>query len=94
MDLKNSKDLPIGGYITKPGNSLEFKTGVWRTYKPVFHSEKCVNCGLCTLYCPDDAIIRDENNKVVGINYEYCKGCGICSNVCKVKAITMELEQK
>ncbi|MEM2116026.1 MAG: pyruvate synthase subunit PorD [Candidatus Woesearchaeota archaeon] len=92
MNLKRSSELPIGGIIDTPGSSVKFKTGDWRTYKPVFNKDSCVNCGLCVLYCPDDAIILDEDGMIKGINYDYCKGCGICSRECKVKAITMELE--
>jgi len=81
-------DLPMAGIINKPGNSLEVKTGTWRALRPVINHEKCTKCLLCWIYCPDNAIIRHEDNSV-DINYDYCKGCGICARECPVKAIEM-----
>lgn len=45
-----------GGDIYEAGNSKEFKTGDWRSIKPIFHSDKCKQCGLCFPVCPEDAI--------------------------------------
>ena len=50
------QDLTIGGNIYTAGNAKEFKTGDWRSQKPVWISEKCKQCGLCWPVCPDDAI--------------------------------------
>ena len=88
------KDIPIGGLILEPGNAVEYKTGGWRTFKPVHDKEKCINCLFCWMYCPDSAI-KVEDGKVVGIDLEHCKGCGICAKECppKVKAIKMEKER-
>ena len=80
-------DVVIGAVITKPRTSLENKTGSWRTRRPVVDVEKCVNCLLCWIYCPDSAIMRLEDH--IAINYDYCKGCGICAEECPRKAITM-----
>jgi len=93
MELKGWKDLPIGGVIVEAGNSNNYVTGTWRTYKPVHDAEKCTNCLRCWLYCPDSSILV-ENGKVVGIDYDHCKGCGVCAHECpdKIKAITMVLE--
>ena len=46
-----------GGDIYTAGNAREFKTGDWRSVKPVFLSEKCKQCGLCFPVCPDDSIM-------------------------------------
>ena len=48
--------LTIGGNIYEAGNAKEFKTGDWRSVKPIYLSEKCKQCGLCFPVCPDDAI--------------------------------------
>ena len=72
------------------GTAAEFQTGDWRSEKPVFNKENCINCYFCWIYCPDSAILLDENNKVVGIDYKYCKGCGICMEECPVMAISMK----
>ena len=84
------KSLPIGGLLLEAGSSMKYKTGDWRASRPVVDSDKCTNCLICWIYCPDAAINRGE--KVVEINYDYCKGCGICAAECPVKAITMEEE--
>ncbi len=86
------KALPMAATVTEPGSSLKYKTGDWRAFRPVVDKEKCVNCLLCWIYCPDSAITREE--KWVAINYDYCKGCGVCAHECPKQAIRMEEEQK
>jgi len=86
------KSLPIGAVLLEPGSSLKYKTGDWRAFRPVVEKEKCVNCLLCWIYCPDAAIVRKE--KWVEVNYDYCKGCGICAKECPKDAIKMVEEQK
>ena len=83
------EDLTIGGNIYTAGNAKEFKTGDWRSTKPIWNRELCKQCGLCFPVCPDDAIpVKDGNRK--DFNYDYCKGCGICAKVCPFKAIEMK----
>jgi pyruvate ferredoxin oxidoreductase delta subunit len=86
------KELPPGAVVTEPGSSRQYKTGDWRAFKPVVEGDKCVNCLLCWVYCPDAAIVRGE--KSVAINYDYCKGCGICAKECPKLAIKMMEEKK
>lgn len=90
------KNTPVekitpGGIIYEAGNAREFKTGDWRSKRPVYIEEKCKQCGLCWPVCPDDAIpVNKETMKREDFNYDYCKGCGICSKVCPFKAIEMK----
>lgn len=90
------KDLPRGGLITEPGTSAKYKTGDWRTERPIWSKEKCIDCKICWVYCPDSSIMIDEENKVCGIDYDHCKGCGICAAECppKVTAIEMKPESE
>ncbi|HFE53859.1 MAG TPA: ferredoxin, partial [Bacteroidetes bacterium] len=37
MKEKTWKEIPIGGNILEPGNSIEYETGSWRTFKPVWY---------------------------------------------------------
>ncbi len=89
------KELPQGGIIPEAGNAEQYITGSWRTFRPIRDEEKCTNCLLCWIHCPDSSIIV-EDAKVVGIDYDHCKGCGICAEICppKIKAITMVEEKR
>ncbi|MCS7253112.1 MAG: 2-oxoacid:acceptor oxidoreductase family protein [Armatimonadota bacterium] len=94
--LPSWEELSLGGIIPQPATSLSYKTGSWRSeLRPVWDAEKCTNCYMCFIHCPDNAILI-KDGKVIGIDYEYCKGCGICAAVCppKVKAITMHPERE
>ena len=86
------QDRTPGGTIYEAGNSKEFKTGDWRSMKPVYISEKCKQCGLCFAVCPDDSIPVNKEQKRENFNYDYCKGCGVCAKVCPFGAIVMEEE--
>jgi len=87
------KELPIGTIIPEAGNALQFKTGDWRSKRPIWDKEKCTSCLICFIYCPDSAIII-EDGKMIGIDLDYCKGCGICAQECPKKAIKMEIEKR
>ncbi|MFO7870979.1 MAG: 4Fe-4S binding protein [Kiritimatiellia bacterium] len=94
-EIKNWKEMPIGGMITEPGNSEEYETGTWRTYRPVHVPERCIHCLRCWILCPDSAV-KVENGKMAGFDYDHCKGCGICARECpeKCHAIEMKLESE
>jgi len=83
--------IPIGGLILEAGNSVRYKTGDWRSQTPVRDVEKCTNCLICWIYCPDGSVLV-EDGKVVGFDLDHCKGCGICAANCPTKAITMREE--
>ncbi|KPV62312.1 MAG: Pyruvate synthase subunit PorD [Candidatus Bathyarchaeota archaeon BA1] len=87
--LETWKEVSMGAIITKPGNIAEYKTGGWRSFRPVKDEEKCNNCGLCWIFCPDAAIEIDEKGDYKAPNLDYCKGCGICSTECPLKALEM-----
>lgn len=84
-------DMPIGGLIIEAGNSVEYKTGDWKTKHPDIDKEKCSNCLLCYIYCPDNSIVL-EDIKVKEVDLDHCKGCGICAEECPKNAITMRPE--
>ena len=85
------KKIPIGGMIPDAGSSAEYKTGSWRSFRPLWDINACKHCLKCYLLCPD-ASIMVENEKMTGINLDYCKGCGICANACPFNAIEMKAE--
>ena len=93
MKEKGWKQIPIGGLITEAGSAKQYKTGGWRTFKPVRDESKCIHCLICWIYCPDSSVLVSEE-KMVGFDYEHCKGCGICAEVCPKKCIEMVKEEK
>lgn len=81
------KKMPEGGIIPLK-ETPKYKTGTWRTFKPIVDKSKCIDCGLCAVYCPENCI-KMKKGKVSLPDLDYCKGCGICANVCPVKCIKM-----
>jgi len=93
MALKGWREILPGGTITDGGNSIYYKTGDWRSYRPVWDDKKCNNCKVCWVYCPDGSIVI-KDGVVSGMDLDHCKGCGICAQECPQKAITMMEETK
>lgn len=89
MKGRNGLEFTVGAVITKPGSSIKNKTGSWKEFRPVRDAKKCIRCGFCWMFCPDNAI-----NEEFEANLDYCKGCGICAQECPVKCITMVKEEK
>lgn len=87
------RDMAAGGVIPQAGNAVEYKTGGWRTFRPIREDEKCINCLQCWIYCPDNAIICEEQTiKGKPYDLDHCKGCGVCAAICPVKCIEMKVE--
>ena len=90
--LKDWQELAIGGVVPDGGNSADYETGTWRTSRPIWVEENCINCLTCWVFCPEDAfILKDGTTKkgaprkeIASINYYHCKGCGLCAKECPV----------
>jgi len=78
----------LGGIVPRGGTAAEYKTGAWRSHRPVLDREKCNNCLLCWMYCPDCSI-GTKDAKLTDFDWDHCKGCGICAEVCPIEAIKM-----
>jgi pyruvate ferredoxin oxidoreductase delta subunit len=87
------KDLEIGCVISDPGNARRYKTGDWRSLKPVCDTDNCIRCGVCYIFCPDMAIRKTEAGYFEADLY-YCKGCGICAQECFTGCISMIAEEE
>jgi pyruvate ferredoxin oxidoreductase gamma subunit len=73
--------------------SVEVRTGLWRTLRPVIEHDRCNRCWwVCSTFCPDGAINVDEEGRP-NIDYDHCKGCMICVAQCPPHAISAVLEQ-
>ena len=68
-------------------NSVQVRTGLWRTMRPVIDYERCSGCWwVCSTYCPDGAInVTDKG--LPDIDYDHCKGCLVCVAQCPPQAI-------
>jgi pyruvate ferredoxin oxidoreductase gamma subunit len=67
--------------------SVEVKTGLWRTLRPVIDYERCHRCwAICSTLCPDSAI-KVTAEGYPEIDYDHCKGCMVCVAVCPTHAI-------
>jgi len=91
-------DLPFdNARISAPdihasANSIEVRTGLWRTLRPVIDYERCKSCWwICSTFCPDGAITVD--GKTPEIDYDHCKGCMVCVAQCPSHAIEAVSEQ-
>lgn len=93
IEKKNWKQIPQGGLIIEAGNAVNYKTGDWRTFRPVRDEKKCTQCMMCWMYCPDSCIIP-KDGKIDHTDYDFCKGCGVCAQVCPVKCIEMKEEDE
>ena len=91
--MSRNKEL-IKGLIL---NDLSTKGGKfvanWRVFKPDISYDKCIECGICIIYCPEAAITRRKDDRPE-IDYRFCKGCGICANECPQDAINMRKEEE
>jgi pyruvate ferredoxin oxidoreductase gamma subunit len=74
--------------------SVEVKTGLWRTMRPVIDYERCKHCWwVCSSFCPDSAILVSDE-RLPMIDYDHCKGCMICVAQCPSHAIDAVPEHK
>jgi len=88
-----AKDIELGGVVYEPGNAARYKTGDWRSQRPVWNKERCIKCAMCSMFCPEGCIGPDSEGYYEADLY-YCKGCGICARECWTQAITMVEEEE
>ena len=96
----NWREIPHGAPAYVSG--VDYPTGSWRSFKPIYSAKDCINCGQCWISCPDDAILwqpdkrteRGDKTPVISFVWEACKGCGVCAEVCPKDAITMVRESE
>lgn len=64
---------------------------VVRIFKPKIDLKICQNNYNCVIFCPHDAIDKNENGRPQ-IDYNLCTGCLICLRECPTNAISEERE--
>ena len=87
------KDLEIGLIATEPESARQYQTGTWRSQRPTYDFNKCIKCGICSIFCPEGCISQNAEGYFEADLY-YCKGCGICAVECPTKVITMVEEEE
>ena len=87
------KDLNIGCIVTEPGNARQYRSGDWRSQRPIHDFQRCIKCGLCQIYCPEGCIFQNDEGYFDADLY-HCKGCGICAKECPTGVITMVEEEE
>ena len=87
------KDIEIGSIVTEPGSASQYKTGAWRSQRPIYDFSKCIKCGLCSIFCPEGCIGQNAEGYFEA-DLSYCKGCGICGRECPTGVITMKEEEE
>ena len=55
-----SRDVEIGAIATEPGSANLYKTGDWRSMRPVVNKDHCIRCGVCFIFCPDMAVAKTD----------------------------------
>lgn len=91
MSLPGWRDVEIGFMLSTPGTAAQYRSGDWRSQRPVWDNDRCIKCGICYIFCPDMAV-RQREDGYFEANLFYCKGCGICYRECWTGAIHMEEE--
>ena len=95
------RTAPIGGVLPTPGNTAHNDLHTSRTgWMPVLDRDKCIDCGMCDMVCPDLCLVWSTHTgedgkrrvRLDGIDYQYCKGCMRCVETCSTAAMTREAE--
>ncbi|MCW9003317.1 MAG: 2-oxoacid:acceptor oxidoreductase family protein [Rhodospirillales bacterium] len=62
--------------------SVQVRTGLWRTLRPVLHEDLCKKCvWVCGSVCPD-GVISTGPQGFPAIDFDHCKGCLVCLAQC------------
>ena len=74
--------------------SMQVRTGLWRTLRPVLDKAHCNKCvWVCGSVCPDGVISADTDG-YPAVDYDHCKGCMICVSQCPHHALAAIGEQE
>jgi len=73
--------------------SVQVRTGLWRTLRPIVDTERCRKCvWVCGSLCPD-GVIAPDGEGFAAIDFDHCKGCMVCLAQCPWHAIEAVAER-
>jgi uncharacterized Fe-S center protein len=85
----------MGGTIKNMGMGFASRKGKLRQHsvmKPLVSNKKCTGCGVCVVWCPEDAISLKQDLAV--IDSQRCIGCGECLTMCRFDAIRYDWKMR
>ena len=83
---------PIGGVNISFANSITNNLeGCREGFLPHYIREKCIDCGLCDVTCPD-MVFQFKDGVNMGMDLYHCKGCLRCVEICPTKALVVAKE--
>ena len=57
---------------------------------PMFTLQRCKQCGICSHFCPTEAIVVRDNGIPVLARPEACTSCGLCEDMCPDWAVCLD----
>lgn len=96
------ENAPLGGINPQIGSSVVNELSATRDgYIPLFIPERCIQCVLCDITCPDMVFQFREGEykgrKMMvnhGPDYHHCKGCMRCVEICPSEALVAGVEKE
>lgn len=84
--------LEVSGKEKDVESALEYLGGLKIQIDPLAqdikrNDEKCTHCGVCTVFCPTEALAIDRATMEVDYDAGKCIACEACVKVCPTHAI-------
>ncbi len=79
----------MGGALKNLGMGFSSRAGKLAQhddFSPQIDADICTLCGLCTTYCPENALELEDD--AIVLDSEKCIGCGECYTACRYDAIS------
>jgi 2-oxoglutarate ferredoxin oxidoreductase subunit delta len=56
---------------------------------PVFMLKRCKQCGICSHFCPTEALTLQKDGTPFLVRPEACNSCGLCEDMCPDWAVCL-----
>jgi adenylylsulfate reductase subunit B len=62
---------------------------------PVIDENKCIKCGMCAKYCPEDVFFGTKAKECPTVAYpEECSHCNSCVEECPEGAVSLRIPSR